>query len=72
MMTETPEARRARNERRKARMAVDPEYATKQREQHKQAKKKYEAKKRFERASSGPVGSGKPGRIVALCGWMNW
>jgi len=71
-MAETPEARKARNERRKARMISDPEYAAKQREQHKQAKKKYEAKKRFQRASSGPVGSGKPGRLVARMGWEGW
>jgi hypothetical protein len=71
-MSETPEKRRLRNERMKSRMAADPEYAAKQREKHKQAKKKYEAKKRFERESAGLIGSGKPGRIVALCGWMNW
>jgi hypothetical protein len=66
------EQRRIRNEARKARMAVDPEYAARQKEIDKAAKKKYEAKKRFDRENSGPVGSGKPGRIVALCGWMNW
>ena len=71
-MAETPEKRRLRNERRKAKMAADPEYAARQREQGKQAKKRYEAKKRFARQSSGPVGGGKPGRIVALCGWMHW
>ena len=66
------EQRRLRNERRKAKMAVDPEYAARQREIDHRAKQKYEAKKRFERENSGPVGTGKPGRIVALCGWMNW
>lgn len=71
-MSETPEARKARHERHKARMAADPAFAAKHREQHKQAKKKYEAKKRLQRQSAGPVGTGKPGRIVALCGWMNW
>jgi hypothetical protein len=71
-MAETPEARKARHERYKARMASDPEFAVKHREQSKQAKKKYEAKKRFQRASSGPVGSGKPGRLVARMGWEGW
>lgn len=71
-MAETPEKRRLRNERMKARMAADPEYAARQREQGKVAKQRYEAKKRFQRDNSGPVGSGKPGRIVALCGWSGW
>ena len=66
------EQRRKRNERRKQRMAVDPEYAARQKDINDRAKEKYERKKRFERENSGPVGTGKPGRIVALCGWMNW
>jgi len=71
-MAESAEKRRARHERAKAKAAADPEYAAKRRAQDKAAKKKYEAKKRFERQNSGPVGTGKPGRIVALCGWMHW
>lgn len=71
-MAESAEARRARHERRKKRIAMDPEYAAQERARHKAAKDRYEAKKRFARSSVGPVGSGKPGRIVALCGWMNW
>lgn len=66
------EQRRRRNEERKKRMATDPEYAAQQKAIDKRAKQKYEAKKKFDRENSGPVGTGKPGRIVALCGWMNW
>jgi len=69
------EQRKLRHERVKAKMAADPEYAAKYRDSVKAAQKRYEAKKklqRFSRESSGIVGSGKPGRIVALCGWMNW
>ena len=74
-MTESSEKRKLRHERTKARMAEDPAYAAKYRDNNRLAKKKYEAKKkleRFARESSGKIGSGKPGRIVALCGWMNW
>lgn len=71
-MAESAEARKARNERRKARMASDPEYAARERAKDAEAKRRYEAKKRFTRETSGPVGSGKPGRIVALCGWAGW
>ena len=71
-MAESAERRKARSERRKAKMASDPEYAAKQKEIEKKAKKKYEAKKRFERENSGPVGSGKPGRLVARMGWEGW
>ena len=66
------EQRRLRNERDKARALVDPEFAARRKEIDKRAKQKYENKKRFERENSGPVRTGKPGRIVALCGWMNW
>jgi hypothetical protein len=69
---ETPEARKARHERRMARMRADPEYAKAQNALGAAAKKRYEQRKRMARESAGPVGSGKPGRIVALCGWMNW
>lgn len=70
-MAETPDARKARHERYKARMAADPEFAAKHRAQHSQAKKRYEAKKRF-RDGAGAVGKGKPGRLVALMGWQGW
>ena len=66
------EQRRKRNEARKKRMATDPEYAARQKDINKRATEKYARKKRFERDNGGPVGTGKPGRIVALCGWMNW
>ena len=66
------EQRRLRHERDKARALVDPEYAARRKEIDKNAKKKYEAKKKFDRENSGPVGTRKPGRIVALCGWMHW
>jgi len=71
-MAETPEKRRLRNERMKARMATDPEYAAGIRALRAQAKHKYESKKRLERDTSGPIRNGKPGRIVSLCGWMGW
>ena len=74
-MSESSEKRKARHERMKAKMAADPEYAAKYREANRAAKKRYEAKKKLEkftRESSGKIGSGKPGRIVALCGWLQW
>lgn len=71
-MSESSEKRKLRHERMKAKMAADPEYAERQRALNREAKKRYAAKKKFVRASSGPVGSGKPGRIVALCGWSGW
>ena len=71
-MAETSERRKARNERMKAKMAADPEYAAKVRALRAQAKQKYETKKRLERDTSGPVNKGKPGRIVSLCGWHGW
>lgn len=71
-MSESSDKRKLRHERMKAKMAVDPDFARKQRELNKAAKKRYEAKKKLSRQSSGPVGSGKPGRIVALCGWSGW
>lgn len=74
-MAESSDKRKLRHEKMKAKMAADPEYAAKYREANREAKKRYEAKKKlqkFARESSGAVGSGKPGRIVALCGWMNW
>lgn len=33
---------------------------------------KYKWASKFKRDSEGKVGSGKPGRIVSLCGWMGW
>ena len=56
-------------------MAADPELAAKYREANRAAKKRYETKKKqaaFSRETSGKIGSGKPGRIVALCGWSGW
>lgn len=67
--------RKERHERDKARALVDPEYAARRREIDKNAKKKYEMKKKIQnlqKEKDGPVGKGKPGRIVALCGWMHW
>jgi hypothetical protein len=64
------EQRRRRNEERKKRMLIDPEYAAQQKDINKRATAKYALKK--SRETSGPVGSGKPGRIVSLCGWLGW
>jgi len=61
------EQRKRRNEERKKRMLADPEYAAQQKDINKRATAKYALKK-----SRGPVGSGKPGRIVSLCGWLGW
>lgn len=33
---------------------------------------KYKFASKFQREKAGPVGSGKPGRIVSLCGWHGW
>ncbi len=74
-MAESSEKRKLRHERMKAKMASDPEYAAKYREANREAQKRYESKKklaRFSRDTSGKIGSGKPGRIVALCGWSGW
>jgi hypothetical protein len=71
-MSESSDKRKLRHEKWKAKKASDPEFAAKQRELSRAAKKRYEAKKKLTRQSSGPVGSGKPGRIVALCGWSGW
>lgn len=94
-MAETPEARRARHERKKERMATDPEYAAEQRAKQQAAVERYQAKlisnteegaklresrkttkykfaSKFQREKSGPVGKGKPGRIVSLLGWRGW
>jgi hypothetical protein len=51
-------------------MLIDPEYAAQQKDINKRATAKYALKK--SRETSGPVGSGKPGRIVSLCGWLGW
>ena len=74
-MSESSEKRKLRHERMKAKMANDPEFAAKYREANRAAKKRYETKKKlaaFTRDTSGKIGSGKPGRIVALCGWSGW
>ena len=71
-MSESAEKRKARYEKWKAKKRADPQFAEKQRQLEKAVRKKYEAKKRFQRESEGKVKSGKPGRIVALCGWMHW
>lgn len=71
-MAEDPEKRKARHERHKAKLAADPEAHAKFIARRKEAERKYRAKKNMERESSGPVGKGKPGRIVSLCGWLGW
>jgi len=71
-MAEDPEKRKARHERYKAKLAANPEARAEFLARGKAAKQRYEAKKKLQRAGSGPVGSGKPGRIVSLCGWMGW
>ena len=71
-MAEDPEKRKARHARYKARMAENPEMRAEFIARSKAAKKRYEAKKKLTRAGSGPVGKGKPGRLVALCGWEGW
>jgi hypothetical protein len=71
-MAESVEKRKARHERYKARIASDPVALADFRKRRDEAKKRYEAKKKFLRDASGPVGSGKPGRLVARIGWMGW
>ena len=75
-MAESAEKRKARHERYKAKLAANPEARAEFLARGKAAKQRYEAKKKLARAmtrsGSGPVGSGKPGRIVSLCGWMGW
>lgn len=71
-MAESAESRRNRYEQEKKKKAADPEFAAKKRAQEKAAKKRYEARKKLKRDSIGKVGNGKPGRIVALCGWSGW
>ena len=48
-MSESAESRKARHERRKERMASDPEYAARERAKDAEAKRRYKAKKRFTR-----------------------
>ena len=71
-MAESPEARKRRHQKIKEKMAADPEYAEMQRRMDKVRKDRYLAKKKMTRQGTGAVGSGKPGRIVALCGWERW
>ena len=74
-MSESSDKRKLRHESLKRKMAADPELAAKYREANRAAKKRYETKKKqaaFSRETSGKIGSGKPGRIVDLCGWSGW
>ena len=74
-MSESSDKRKLRHEALKRKMSADPELAAKYREANRAAKKRYETKKKlaaFSRETSGKIGSGKPGRIVALCGWSGW
>ena len=71
-MAENAEKRRARHERYKQKLAENPELRADFLARGKAAKQRYNAKKKLVRASAGPVGKGKPGRIVSLCGWMGW
>jgi len=72
-MAETPEKRRLRNERMKARMAADPEYALEVRTARLAAKKRYQDKKKAAKDAARPkLTYRKPGRLVALCGWHGW
>jgi hypothetical protein len=75
-MAESAEKRKARHERYKQKLAENPEARAEYVARSKAAKDRYEAKKKLARAmtrsGNGPVGSGKPGRLVALCGWHGW
>lgn len=77
-MAESAEKRRARHERLMKKLAENPEAKKEFLARGKAARDRYEAKKKAARAGamtrngSGPVGKGKPGRIVSLCGWHGW
>lgn len=74
-MAESAEKRRARHEREKAKFAADPAYAEERRQKAREAERRYQAKQRMQKRSEpkAPVHiDRKPGRIVALCGWMRW
>lgn len=71
-MAEDPEKRKARHRRYMERLAADPAAREDFLARSKAATQRYSAKKKLERDSSGPVKKGKPGRIVALSGWMKW
>lgn len=69
--------RKERHEKDMLRMATDPQFAARRKAQDAAAKKKYEAKLKLKREvarieKEQELRKGKPGRIVALCGWMNW
>jgi hypothetical protein len=70
-MAESAEQRKARHERYKQKLAANPEAYAAFRERGNEAKRRYNANQKL-RAGSGPIGKGKPGRIVSLCGWMGW
>ena len=62
--------RKARHEREKKRMLEDPEFRERKNARLRDAKKRYEDKKREEEARKADATKfRKPGRILALCGW---
>lgn len=71
-MAEDPEKRKARHQRYKERLAQDPEARAEFMAKSREATKRYAIKKKLQREASGPVGKGKPGRIVARIGWQGW
>lgn len=68
--------RHERWEREKAKMAADPEYAERRRVAQRAAEKRRNEKQKAQKIekarAEGKGRYGKPGRIVALCGWHRW
>lgn len=65
--------RKARHEREKLKMKEDPEFRKRKNAQLRDAKKRYEDKKREEAAKKAEeLKFRKPGRILALCGWRGY
>lgn len=71
-MAETPEQRKARHQRKKEMLKADPEAMAEFKAKHKIARKKYEGKLRRDREGNLMPESRKPGRLVAMCGWLGW
>ncbi len=72
--------RRERYERELERMASDPVFAAERRKKQLAAEERYREKQRLLPKAPRPIvdrrppmfKERKPGRIVALCGWMRW
>lgn len=71
-MAESSENRKLRYKLMKKRMAEDPEYAAKVREKQRLADLRCQAKKKQAEDQANKSKSGKPGRLVAMCGWLGF